>query len=357
MLHSCFGTRHFSIVPLYFLLFFYKEANKMLESTPISEMQKFHFGGKIHYADGEEGTLVYAIFDPATLCLTHMGVKASRLFGRVTELPYRVTDSATADGVLINATKEDIEESAPTNGVKLDNKSTVERAGFSDKGVLRTVAVHPQTGELAYIIAEHLKSAHAVMISRNYLTSVGDGKVTITIPDAVLTALPPFRSDKDLQKEVDSLLFDFTPLHVDMKGISARVLDSVLYLDGNISSSLRSDIVQDQISGMQGLLEVKNTLLGDDELAADLAMALGRDKRTRDLPIGVYPRLGEVRLNGSVKTLQQKNAVGEIANTFPGVRAVYNDLEVKPDTDLLPIMATTGNGQDIAPGKFVRHTK
>lgn len=329
----------------------------MLKSTPISEMQKFHFGGKIHYTDGEEGTLVYTIFDPATLRLTHIGVRANRLFGKVTELLYSAVVSATGEGVMMNSTKEETQEAAPASSVKLDNKSTVERAGFSDSGHLQIVAVHPETGELAYIVVEHLLATHAVMLKRNYITSVGNGKVTVTIPDTELRALPPYRSDKDLQQEVDSLLFDFTPLHIDMKGITARVLDSVLYLSGNISSSLRSDIVQDQISGMQGLLEVKNTLLGDDELAADLAMALGRDQRTQDLPIGVYPRLGEVRLNGSVKTTQQKNAAGEIARNFPGVRAVYNDLEVKPNINLLPVMATTNNGEDKAPGKYIRHTK
>jgi hypothetical protein len=57
-----------------------------------------------------------------------------------------------------------------------------------------------------------------------------------------------------------------------------------------------------------GLLEIKNELLGDDTLANSLALVLGRDPRTHDLPIGVYPRLGNVRLSGSVHNEQQKAA-------------------------------------------------
>src|SRR5260370_42033486 len=117
-------------------------------------------------------------------------------------------------------------------------------------------------------------------------------------------------------EEVGWILFDLTPIHIDMKGIAIRVLDGVLYLDGNISSELRSDIVQDQVLGVDGLVEIKNRLVADDGLAADVARALGQDARTRDLPIGVYPRLGGVRLSGVVHNSQRKSAADEIAKRF-----------------------------------------
>jgi hypothetical protein len=136
------------------------------------------------------------------------------------------------------------------------------------------------------------------------------------------------------------------------------VLDSVLYLDGNISSTLRGDIVRDQALGVPGLLEIISNLVGDDQLAADIAMALAQDSRTRDLPIGVYPRLGEVRLGGWVHTNQQKAAAEEIARNFPGVRSVTNDLIVNPKADMLQVMTSTGvEREDKVPGKYIRHTK
>jgi osmotically-inducible protein OsmY len=122
---------------------------------------------------------------------------------------------------------------------------------------------------------------------------------------------------------------------------------------------LRGDIVEDQASGVQGLLEVKNHLVGDDLLAGAIALAIGRDPRTHDLPIGVYPRLGDVRLSGAVHNEQQKAFAEEIARAVPGVRNVDNDLVVKPDSDILNVMAGAAGGesQDIVPGKYVRHTK
>ena len=133
----------------------------------------------------------------------------------------------------------------------------------------------------------------------------------------------------------------------------------MLYLDGNISSSLRSGIVQDQVLGVEGLTEVKNRLVADDALSGELALALGQDARTRELPIGVYPRLGVVRLSGAVHNSQQKAAAGEIARSFAGVRLVVNDLLVDPQADMLNVMSPPEGGErkDIVPGKYVRHTQ
>jgi len=111
--------------------------------------------------------------------------------------------------------------------------------------------------------------------------------------------------------------------------------------------------------GVQGLGEIKNELLGDDTLANSLAMVLGRDPRTRDLPIGVYPRLGHVRLSGFVQNEQQKAAAEERARHFPGVRSVTNTLVVNPkEKMLLALSAASGEqGEDLIPGKYIRHTQ
>ena len=221
------------------------------------------------------------------------------------------------------------------------------------------IAVHPEHGELAYIVAHDLRPGQDTLLHETYVTSVAADKVTVSIPDDKLNALPPYRSDRELQQEVESILYDLTPLHIDLKAINIRVLDSVLYLDGNISSTLRSDIVQDQVLGVEGLMEIKNRLVADDQLAADLALALGQDDRTRDLPLGVYPRLGVVRLSGAVHNSQQKAAAEEIAKSFPGVRSVTNDLVVDPGADMLNVMspAEGREAKDIVPGKYIRHTQ
>jgi osmotically-inducible protein OsmY len=344
----------------------------MSKAALISEMQKFRFGSKVICSDGEYGTLEQVVFDSSTRCMTHINVKQGRLFGKAVLLPFDTITGAASDGIALSIASEEVEVASHTvvargagshlglkhtagevKGAVLSNKSTVERAGTASKGTLVLVAVQPGSGELAYLVAHHLLPGQDTLVRAEFVAALATEHVTVTVGDTA----PLYRPDRVLQQEVEAILFDFTPLHIDMKGMNIRVLDGVLYLDGNISSSLRGDIAVDQVSGVAGLLEIKNNLVGDDKLAADLALALGNDPRTRDLPIGVYPRLGVVHLNGTVQNGQQKAAAGEIARSFPGVRSVINDLSVDPKTDILPIMAPAGGDEDKVPNKYTRHTK
>lgn len=332
----------------------------MNRAVLISEMHKFQFGRKIVCSDGEDGVLTHVGFDPATRRLTAIGVRQGRLFGKTVYLPFTTIVSASGDGIGLNITRANLSDASTSmpEGAWLDSKSVVQNSDGT-KGTLLLVAVHPETGELAYIVAHHLCTGQDTLVRQEMVTGLGMGQVSVSVPTEVLKALPPYRPDSELQQEVESILFDLTPLHVDFKGMSVRVLDSVLYLDGNISSSLRGEMVRDQARGVSGLLEIKNRLVGDDTLAGDLALALSRDPRTRDLPIGVYPRLGNVRLSGAVHTSQQKAAAEEIARNFPGVRSVMSDLVVNPEADMLHVMSATegGEAEDKVPGKYVRHTK
>jgi osmotically-inducible protein OsmY len=332
----------------------------MEKSALISEMEKFHFGSKVFCSDGESGTLTHLGFDAGTRRLVSIGVRYGRLFGKTVNVPFSSVTDATGAGVMLNITQEQlIASTAQAEGVALDNRSVVQNTDTNARGTLNLVAVQPESGVLAYIVAHLLRPGQDTLLREGYITKIDAGQISVSIPEAILHTLPPHRSDQDLQREVESVLFDFTPLHVDLPGMTARVLDSVLYLEGNISSSLRGDIVEDQVSGVQGLLEIKNLLVGDDILAGDLAMALGRDTRTRDLPIGVYPRLGVVRLSGAVHNEQQKAAAEEIARSFQGVRSVFNDLVIRPNADILNVMAAPAGGEaeDHIPGRYVRHTK
>jgi osmotically-inducible protein OsmY len=333
----------------------------MSTTTRITETQKFHFGSKLFYVDGEDGTLVHVIFDPATRRLTHIGARQGRLFGKTYNLPYSTVLHATNGEVTLNIRRVDLPtaSSSDVTGVLLDNKTSVDNASTSAKGSLMLLAVQPENAELAYLVAHHLKPNQDTLISQEFVTGIAADHISVNIPATTLAIAPHYRTDRDLQQEVEARLFDLTPLHIDLKGIDAHVIDGVLYLNGNISSSLRADMATDQALGVAGLLDIKNTLLGDDLLANDLAMALGRDPRTRDLPIGVYPRLGVVRLSGAVHNSQQKAAADEIARGFPGVRSVFNDLVINPKTDLLRVMASSegGDAEDMVPGKYIRHTK
>jgi osmotically-inducible protein OsmY len=333
----------------------------MNKTLLISEMLKFHFGSKIFCSDGDGGVLAQVLFDPATLNMTHINVKQGRLFGKSVFLPFDCVSSAHEAGITLSIKRSDVAtaQSQEPGGAILTNRSIVENVESGAKGSLLLVAVHPTKGELAYIVAHESGSARDILLKETYITTLASGHILVSINEENLRSLPTYKPDRFLQQEAESALFDFTPLHIDLKAITVRVIDSVLYLDGNVSSALRSDIMLDRVSGIEGLTEIKNRVVADDTLAADLALALGQDAQTRELPIGVYPRLGVVRLSGAVHSDQQKAAAGEIAKNFPGVRTVTNDLVVDPKATLLNVMSASEGGEtkDVVPGKYVRHTQ
>lgn len=331
----------------------------MGKNALISTMLKFHFGNTVFCSDGQGGTLAYVLFEASTRRMTHIAVRRGRLFGKTAYLPFETVTMATGDGIWLNCTLAQLAASPDSEGpgVSLHPRTVVK--GDAGSGTLAMVAVQPGSGELAYIVARNLLPGRDTLLREQYITALDPGQITVSIDAARLQALPPYRSDGELQREVDQIIFDLGFLHIDLKGMSMRVLDSVLYMDGNISSTLRGELARDQVAGVEGLLEIKNNLIGDDTLAAQIAHALGQDERTRDLPIGVYPQLGVVRLSGSVRSAQQKTAAAEVAKKFPGVRGVINDLVVDPSAAMLYVMSAPegGEARDITPGKFIRHTR
>jgi hypothetical protein len=331
----------------------------MGNNASISEMLKFHFGHKIFCTDGQDGILTRVLFDGPSRRLTFLAIKQGRFFGKTVYVPFAKVIKATGEGIWLNITLAELSASPDTeeSGVALDPRTVVK--SNTGSGTLALMAVQPESGALAYTVAHNLLPGRDTLLREQYVTVIAPGQISISAEESLLKSLHPYRSDRDLQQEVDQIIFDLPFLHIDLQGMSLRVLDSVLYMEGNISSALRGELTRDQVSGVEGLLEIKNNLIGDDVLAANIARALGRDERTSNLPIGVYPQLGMVRLSGAVHNAQQKADASEITRQFAGVRGVTNDLAVDPSADMLYVMSASegGESRDITPGKFTRHTQ
>ncbi len=333
----------------------------MQKASSIAEMLKFYFGRKVFCSDGEEGFLVNTVFDRDLYRLSFIGVRIGRFLGKTVYVPFDAIAGASGERVALTISRAELAQAGTTvpGGALVDGRAVVRLKETGKQGTLLLVATQPGTGELAYIVARRLRPNMDTFIRRDYVTQIDPARFTVSISEQELEALPPYRSDEELQREVEEVLYEVGPLHVDYRGMTIRVLDSVLYLEGNISSSLRSDIVRSQASGVPGLLDIEDHLVGDDTLAGAVAEALSRDPRTKGLPIGVYPKLGAVRISGAVHNGQQREAAGEIAAKVPGVRSVINDLIVDPKATILNVMASAEGGEatDVVPGKYIRHTK
>lgn len=290
-----------------------KETREMQDVPSISVMQQLQFGQPIRCSDGEAGSLTQVVFDSASHRVIALGIMLGRVFGRSVSVAFATVVPATGENLTLRLSRAELATSSKEvpAGAVLDRTSVVETAhtsGTAAKRAIHLLAVHPESGELAYLVAHPLRSRQEILFRAKDVTEIKTGHVDIALLETVVQALPPYRPDRELRQVIEERLSDLTPFHIDFRGMQIRVLDRVLYLylTGNISSSLSKDIIEDQTMGVQGVLGIKNELLGDDELANTLALVLGRDPRTHALPIGVYPRLGNVRLSGSVHTEQQQ---------------------------------------------------
>lgn len=331
----------------------------MRNNAPISAMWHYHFGGKIFCTDGQIGTLTHVLCDANEKYMTGLVLKQGRLFGKTWICPFTLIQGASGDGIRLSCTQTELAgaDSVEETNITLDPRTSV--AGATGTGRLELVATQPGSGELAYIVARNLVPGRATLVDARYVSELTPGRISVSVDAWLLKSLPPYRPDRELQREVERILFDLNFLHIDLKAVRVRVLDSVLYLDGNISSALRRDLVRDQVAGVEGLLEIKNNLVGDDTLANEIARSLGQDAHTKDLPIGVYPELGVVRLNGSVRNAQQKEAAGTIASRAEGVRGIVNELAIDPEAVMLYVMSPPekNDPKDLPPGKLIRHTR
>jgi len=331
----------------------------MGNTSSISETLKFHFGNKIVCTNGQDGTLSHVLFDASARRLTSLAIRQRHFLGKTIYVPFEKVVKANRNGIWLNASLDELAAFPAVEGpgMSLDIHTPVKSS--AGNGTLMLVAVQATTGVLAYIVTHNLLHGHNILLREPLIASLTPGQISISADEKLLKSLPLYRSDQELQQEVEQIVFDLSFIHIDLKGMNLYVLDGTLFMDGNISSTLRSELLCDQISGVEGLLNIQNNLVGDDTLAADIALALGKDTRTHGLPIGVYPQLGVVRLSGSVLNAQQKATANGIARQFAGVRSVIDDLLVDPSAAMLYVMSAPEGGEtkDITPGKFTRHTK
>jgi len=80
---------------------------------------------------------------------------------------------------------------------------------------------------------------------------------------------------------------------------------------------------------MRGQTDV-GTYVDDRTITTAVKAKLIEDKRTGGLSINVDTLNGEVSLSGFAKSTEEKVVAGDIARTTKGVRAVRNNLIVRP---------------------------
>ncbi len=315
-----------------------------------AEVFKFRFDSACHASDGPAGKVAAVVADTEQLAITHAAIKVGGLFGKSHYLPLDLVTDANAAQASMSITLQEIEQmpmAAPAGA--LLSSSTQLISGGKRLGHLAQLTINRETRVLRHLVVDRGVRGEA-LVPATMIATMTSKQIDVNLAGTSPNNLVPFRSDADLYDEVYHAIYDYDPLRIDLPGITIHAIDGTVWLKGNVSSDLNQRLVSDQLQDVAGLAEIHNELVADTDLASRVSMALGRNPRTAEQKIGVYPQLGVVRLRGNVRTPEARAAASEIAATVPGIRRVENELHVDPHAEVVPVMASVTNDEDLVPG-------
>ena len=317
-------------------------------ATEFAEVLKFRFNCGIMASDGEAGKLTQVIADSQQRMVTHLGIRVGLLFGKTCYLPVQLVSEATADLITVSASLEEIlTHTTNPEGTPLNHSTGVMVAG-KRIGHLAQLTFHRDTLVLRHLVIE--RGSREVLLPASMVTNLASRQISADLGDTSIARLTIYRPDAELRQAVHDAIYDYPRLRVELAGITIHAIDGVVWLRGYVSNDLNRRMVEDQLRHISGLAELHNELIADNELAANVSMALARDARTANQHIGVYPKFGEVHLRGRTLTAEARQDAGTVVATVPGVKSVVNELLIDPHAQVVPVLAGVTNEEDQVPG-------
>lgn len=147
-----------------------------------------------------------------------------------------------------------------------------------------------------------------------------------------LDHLPEYRPDDEIGHDVEQALYE-APAFTngpDFYTIRVAVRDGVVTLQGNVRDGARKREAEHVARKVRGVLDVRNELVADEELASAVEHALRGDERLRIDDLRVESLLGLVLLRGRVESSEQREEAARVVHRVRGVQAVSNSLLVFP---------------------------
>jgi len=328
------------------------DLHDLMEFAPV---RTFRFGAAIWAGDGEAGRLVaIVVADKHPWAMTHVGIQVSRSRRLLYFVPVDLVIAATATTVTLSIPVATIERpTSPPSALVLTRSTHVGTAGDGTAGKrlgrLAQMTIDQKTRALRHVVVDRGLHGKAAASARA-ITSITAQEITVRLDGTSSEGLTQYRPDDELRRDAYDALFDAQPLPIDLAGIEIHPIDGVVWLRGHVSSQFKRRLAHDQLRGLAGMAALHNELVADDELAATVSMALAHNPRTAGQHIGVYPRLGEVHLRGSVQTADARDGAGEVARAVSHVKRVANELRVDPKAAELPDLSGVTNNEDLVPG-------
>lgn len=136
--------------------------------------------------------------------------------------------------------------------------------------------------------------------------------------------------DEALKIAAEQALMNYPGVRVWTDALVLNATNGVIEIKGHVRTQAEKEVTEDVVLKTSGVKDVVTDLFVDTDLEIAVGRALGDDPRTRGSFPGILvgSAFGDLYLKGTVTSAETKKAAGEIANQVPGVKEVYNELEV-----------------------------
>ncbi len=138
------------------------------------------------------------------------------------------------------------------------------------------------------------------------------------------------KADAALADAIDAAIWKDGILRaLDYNNIEIRVKNRTVSLYGHVTSLTNRHQAENAIRSVDGILGIKNHLIPDDRLLAEVATALGALEHTYSCKFFTGVSHGVVLLSGYVDDAETKLLAEKCAASNPNVRAVINSVRIR----------------------------
>ncbi|MCC9077853.1 BON domain-containing protein [Litorilinea aerophila] len=200
-------------------------------------------------------------------------------------------------------------------------------------GRIHHLLVDQKTWEITHLVVRRGVLPYRVVIPVDWIEYVDESGVFIRGDNEDLRQLPRYteRPAADILAELQDR---FNAAVSDFSHVTATIEDGILRLRGVVADAQAKREAEQLGRSIQGVIDVENRLDTDAAIQARVVAALQSDPRTSDEVIEVINDRRVITLSGTVNSEEARRAAEEIASNQPGVIAVINALEVRPQDEV-----------------------
>jgi len=209
-------------------------------------------------------------------------------------------------------------------------------------GAVDHLLVDRESGDVQHVVVDTGLLTESIVIPISMVKAISERGIVIKGDNQDLQELPRYRPRSeqvivdDLQARLESM---------SLPDLKLSVEEGVAFLRGVVPDVKAKRRAEATARGIEGVIDVKNTLTTDTAIAAAVTTALSGDPRTELAAIEVISEHGLITLSGEVDSTAIRTAAEQIAARQQGVIQAINGLEVKPDEDT-PFLRPATHGAD-----------